>query len=127
MERRGVFAVLGVSKMREELGEGQGVEEGVQNTWRDGLLVIAYYFLMIVQVGDKYLVFFIVGLDINRWHRWGKLENTAVTPAVQRVSFYPPVPKASVKFSKSHAVLTCLLPVAPSDKELLETHYKLNI
>ena len=33
MERRGVFAVLGVSKMREELGEGQGVEEGVQNTW----------------------------------------------------------------------------------------------
>jgi len=24
--------VLGVSKMREELGEGQGVEEGVQNT-----------------------------------------------------------------------------------------------
>ena len=33
MERRGVLAVLGVSKMREELGEGQGVEEGVQNTW----------------------------------------------------------------------------------------------
>ena len=40
MERRGVFAVLGVSKMREELGEGQGVEEGVQNTWRDGLLLL---------------------------------------------------------------------------------------
>ena len=43
MERRGVFAVLGVSKMREELGEGQSVEDGVQNTWRDGLLVIVYY------------------------------------------------------------------------------------
>ena len=37
---KGVFAVLGVSKMREELGEGQGVEEGVQNTWRDGLLLL---------------------------------------------------------------------------------------
>ena len=46
-----------------------------------------YYLFMIVQVCVKYLVFFIVGLDINRWDRWGKLENTAVTPVVQLMNF----------------------------------------
>ena len=32
MERRGVLAVLGVSKMREEVGDGHGEVAEVQNT-----------------------------------------------------------------------------------------------
>ena len=84
-----------------------------------------YYFFMIVYVCVKYLVFFIVSLDVNRRDRWGEFEYTTVTP-VQRIRFHPPVPKVSVKLSKSPAVLTCPLPVAPSDKELLETHYSSN-
>ena len=80
---------------------------------------------MIVQVCVKYLVFFIVGLDINRWDRWGELVNTAVTP-VQRMSFYPPVPDANVKKTILPAVLTSPLPFAPSNTELFVTHYNLN-
>ena len=34
IERRGVFAVLGVSRMREEVGEGQDDVAEVQNTCR---------------------------------------------------------------------------------------------
>ena len=35
MERRGVLAVLGVSKMRDEVGEGHGEVAEVQNTCQE--------------------------------------------------------------------------------------------
>ena len=53
-----------------------------------------YYFFMIFYVCVKYLVFFIVSLDVNRRDRWGEFEYTTVTP-VQRMRFHPSVPKVS--------------------------------
>ena len=47
-----------------------------------------------------------------------------LTPPVSREVSNPLVPKVGVKFTKIPAVLTSPFPNAPSNKEMLATHYK---